>query len=106
MTDAAGLLERLDRLCVVVTPRVAFIGVFAMLFIAFTTIADVGLRWLFNSPIDGLSEIEGMSLAVAVSACFPAGAAQRVNLTIDLLGNRVPPRILAWLKVLGSLALL
>ena len=37
---------------------VAFIGVVAMLFIAFATITDVILRWLFSSPIDGLSEIE------------------------------------------------
>jgi C4-dicarboxylate transporter DctM subunit len=102
----SGFLEALDRHCVVVTQRVAFIGVVAMLFIAFTTITDVLLRWLFNSPIDGLSEIEGMALAVAVSGCFPAGAAQRVNLTIDVIGGRVSARTLAWLKVFGSLVLL
>ena len=72
-----GWLGRLDRFCVVSTQRVAFVGVVAMLFIAFTTITDVLLRWLANSPIDGLPEIEGMALAVAVSGCFPAGAAQR-----------------------------
>jgi C4-dicarboxylate transporter DctM subunit len=103
---AAGSLELLDRRCVVATQRVAFIGVMAMLLIAFTTIADVLLRWLASSPIDGLSEIEGLALAVAVAACFPAGAAQRVNLTIDLIGNRVSARTLAWLKVVGSDTLL
>lgn len=107
MTPAGeGWLESLDRRSVAVTQRVAFIGVLAMLFVAFTTIADVLLRWLFNSPIDGLSEIEGMALAVAVAGCFPAGAALRVNLTIDLIGGRVSPRTLAWLKALGGLALL
>ena len=106
MNTTAGWLETLDRRCITITQRVAFIGVIAMLFIAFTTIADVVLRWLFNSPIDGLSEMEGMALAVAVSGCFPAGAAQRVNLTIDLLGNRVSKRTLAWLKALGGLTLL
>jgi len=105
-TAAAGLLEALDRRCVIVTQRVAFIAVLAMLFVAFATIADVLMRWLLNSPIDGLSEIEGMALAVAVSGCFPAGAALRVNLSIDLIGKRASPRVLAWLKVLGSLALL
>jgi len=101
-----GVLEVLDRRCVVITQRVAFIAVAAMLFIAFTTIADVLLRWLANSPISGLSEITGMALAVAVAGCFPAGAAQRVNLTIDVLKGRVSPRTLAWLKVFGSLMLL
>ncbi|MFM9967462.1 MAG: TRAP transporter large permease subunit [Burkholderiales bacterium] len=101
-----GFLESIDRRCVAVTQRVAFIGVLAMLFIAFTTIADVAMRWLFNSPIDGLSEIEGMALAVAVAGCFPAGAALRVNLTIDLIGGRVTATTQAWLKALGGLALL
>ena len=58
-----------------------------MLIVAFVTTADVLLRWLSNSPIDGLNEIVGMGLAVAVAATFPAGAAQRVNLTIDLLAE-------------------
>ena len=101
-----GWLGVLDRRCVVITQRVAFIGVAAMLVIAFTTITDVLLRWLANSPIDGLSEITGMALAVAVAGCFPAGAAQRVNLTIDVLKGRVGERALAWLKVFGSLVLL
>lgn len=101
-----GLLEVLDRRCVVITQRVAFIGVAAMLFIAFTTITDVLMRWLANSPINGLSEITGMALAVAVAGCFPAGAAQRVNLTIDVLKGRVSSRTLAWLKVFGALMLL
>ena len=102
----SGFLEVLDRRCVVITQRVAFIGVVAMLFIAFTTITDVLLRWLANSPIDGLSEITGMALAVAVAGCFPAGAAQRVNLTIDILKGRVSDRTLAWLKVFGCVMLL
>ena len=103
---ATTFLDALDKRSVIVTQRVAFIGVLAMLFIAFTTISDVVMRWLFNAPIDGLSEIEGMALAVAVAGCFPAGAALRVNLTIDLIGNRVGPKVLAWLKALGALALL
>jgi hypothetical protein len=47
-----------------------------------------------------------MGMAVAVAATFPAGAAQRVNLTIDLLQHRVSDRVLAWLKVGGALLLL
>jgi tripartite ATP-independent transporter DctM subunit len=77
-----------------------------MLVVAFATTADVLLRWLFNNPIDGLNEIVGMGMAVAVSATFPAGAAQRVNLTIDVLHARVSERTLAWLKVFASVLLL
>jgi tripartite ATP-independent transporter DctM subunit len=100
------LLEAIDARAVAITQRVAFIGVLAMLVVAFVTTADVLLRWLFNSPIDGLNEIVGMGMAVAVSATFPAGAAQRVNLTIDVLHDRVSERTLAWLKVFAALLLL
>jgi tripartite ATP-independent transporter DctM subunit len=77
-----------------------------MLFIAFATIADVALRWLFSAPIAGLGEVTSMALAVTVAACLPAGAAQGVNLTVDLLGNRASERTLARLKLFGELALL
>jgi C4-dicarboxylate transporter, DctM subunit len=99
-------LAALDRRCLAVTQRVAFAGVLAMLAVAFVTTADVLLRWLANAPIHGLNEIVGVGMAVAVAATFPAGASQRVNLTIDLLQNRVGDRALAWLKVAGGVALL
>jgi tripartite ATP-independent transporter DctM subunit len=100
------LLAVLDRRCLAVTQRVAFAGVLAMLAVAFITTADVLLRWLANRPIHGLNEMVGMGMAVAVAATFPAGASQGVNLTIDLLQNRVSERALAWLKVAGSVSLL
>lgn len=91
---------------VLITRRIAFAGVLTMLFLAFGTVADVLLRWLFNSPISGFNEILSMGLAIAISATFPAGAAQRVNLTVDFLSRRISQRVLAWLKVLGAVALL
>ncbi|MFN0304443.1 MAG: TRAP transporter large permease subunit [Burkholderiales bacterium] len=99
-------LDRLDRRCVLITQRIAVVGVFAMLAIAFTTITDILLRWLLNAPIPGAAEVLGLALGVAVSACFPSGAALRVNLTIEMLGGRIPPAGIAWLKVVGSLLLL
>ncbi len=61
-----------------------------MLELVFATVADVVLRWLFSRPIVGLNEIVGMGTGVAVAATFPAGAMQRVNLTIELLQNMFP----------------
>jgi C4-dicarboxylate transporter, DctM subunit len=101
-----SLLDTIDRRSVLVTQRLAVVGVFAMLAVAFTTIVDILLRWLFNAPIPGASEVMGLALGVAVSACFPSGAALRVNLTIEMLGGKVPPRMIAWLKVVGALSLL
>jgi tripartite ATP-independent transporter DctM subunit len=103
---ASNILAALDARTVAITRRVAFAGVLAMLVVAFAMTADVLLRWLLSAPIDGLNEIVGMGMAVAVAATFPAGAAQRVNLTIDVVKDRVSARTLACLKVGGALLLL
>jgi C4-dicarboxylate transporter DctM subunit len=102
----SGFLDALDRRMISLTRRIAFAGVLMMLILAFATVADVLLRWLFNSPISGFNEILSMGLAVAISATFPAGAAQRVNLTVDFLSRRISRRGLARLKVFGAVALL
>lgn len=92
--------------CALYTQRVATVGVLGMLLIAFTTIADVLSRWLFSAPITGMGEMAAMALAVAVSACLPAGAAQRVNITVDLVSGRVAPRTVSRLQAFGALVLL
>jgi tripartite ATP-independent transporter DctM subunit len=99
-------LDDLDKRCLAVTQRVAFVGVLAMLAVAFVTTVDILLRWLANAPIHGLNEIVGVGMAVAVVATFPAGASQRVNLTIELLQNRISDRAVAWLKVAAAALLL
>ncbi|HEX7054587.1 MAG TPA: TRAP transporter large permease [Burkholderiales bacterium] len=88
------------------TQRVASIGVLGMLLIAFATIADVLSRWLFATAVTGMEEMASMALAVAVSACLPAGAAQRVNVTVDLLSGRLGARTVSALQTFGALLLL
>ncbi len=99
-------LDGLARRFTTVAQNVAFIGVIAMLALVFATIADVILRWLISKPIVGLNEIVGMGMGVAVAASFPAGAMQRVNLTIELLQNMLPARAIGWLKVVAHTLLL
>ncbi|MGE3245000.1 MAG: TRAP transporter large permease subunit, partial [Beijerinckiaceae bacterium] len=100
------IFESLERRIVAVTQRIAFTGVVIMLLLAFATTIDVLLRWLFNDPINGLNEVVAMGIAVAVASTFPAGAAQRVNLTIDLLHGKLSTRSLNWLKVAAAVLLL
>ena len=89
-----------------ITRRIALIGVAGMLLIALGTITDVMLRWLFNHPLVGFSEIVEVGLAVAIGATFAAGAAGRANLTIDILAEHLHGGITNWLNVLGATALL
>lgn len=100
------MLQPAAARCVRLTQRVASLGVLGMLLIAFATIADVLSRWLFSVAITGMEEMASMALAVAVSACLPAGAAQRVNVTVELLSGRVSERTTARLKLFGALVLL
>jgi tripartite ATP-independent transporter DctM subunit len=103
---AVAFVAKAERLGGLACERLSFIGVFGVLAIALMICTDVLLRWLFSAPIDGLNEIVGMGMAVAVAATFPAGAAQRVNLTIDVVKDYVSTRTIAWLKVGGALLLL
>ncbi len=101
-----ALLTALDGRCVVVMRRIAFFGVMGMLFIAGLTVTDVLLRWLVSAPIHGVNEVVEMGIAVAIAATFPAGAAGRVNLSIDLLASSLGETTKSWLRVVGTLFLL
>ena len=100
------MLKSLQARCVTATQRVAFVGVMGMLFIAFMTIADVVLRFLFSAPIAGMGEVTSMVLAVTVAACLPAGAASGVNLTVELFDTRVSAAARERLRLFGALVLL
>ena len=101
-----ALLSRLDARSVTATRRVALIGVLGMLSIAIATILDVLLRWALNAPITGLNEIVEMGIAVAIAATFPAGAAQRVNLAVDVFASGWGEVVVGWLKFTGAALLL
>lgn len=100
------LVDRLERATAIVSRRIALIGVAGMLFIALGTLTDVLMRWLFNQSLTGFNEVVEMGTAIAIAATFPAGAANRINLTVDILADRFGPRLSEWLKCLGALMLL
>jgi tripartite ATP-independent transporter DctM subunit len=104
--SSAPGLDRLEHISVTATRRVAFFGVALMLLIALGTLVDVLMRWLFNRPITGFDEVVEMGMAVAVAATFPACAAIKGNLTIDILAERLGPRLCARLTCFGAFVLL
>lgn len=99
-------VDRIDRFSTVFTRRIAVIGVAGMLFIALGTLTDVLMRWAFNHPLTGFDEVVEMGTAIAIAATFPAGAANRINLTIDILAERFGRRLSERLSCFGALALL
>ncbi len=99
-------LNTLDTWCVAVSRRIAFIGVFGMLAVTGLTVADVLARWLWDGSVPGLNEVLAMGLAATISSTFPAGAAGRINLAVDILASRFGNRTLLWLRAAGAFFLL
>lgn len=99
MADSRALSRRFDA----VTRWAAFLGFLLLLIVAGATVVDVLLRWLFQSPIEGLDDISHLAFAVIIVACFPAGLLQGHNITIRFLGKVVGKRGDHWLEVFGAL---
>jgi len=94
-----GPLDRFTR-------WVAFIGLIGLLLIALVIVGDILMRFLFNSPIEGLEDISKFTFAVVVATCFPAGLIQGHNVAIRFLGRGLGPRAFNWLETFGALCTL
>lgn len=96
------LEERIGRW----TRAIAVAGFVGLLAVAVATMADVLLRWVANTPIKGLNDINGLAVAIVIASCFPLVVAERQNISIRFLGDALGPRAGRWLEALGSAALL
>ena len=101
-----GVVFRLESAIIRGTRALAIVGFAALLLISLAKMLDVALRWLANSPIKGLSDIEGLAVAIVIASCLPLVVAQRQNISIRFLGEALGPRAARWLDAFGSLALL
>lgn len=96
-------LERLEsrgksaaRLC-------AFCGMLGLVAFILMTNVDVLMRWLFNSPINGVADVGPLIVAVVVASFFPFALAERYHVSIEFLGNLLGARAHAWLETLAAL---
>ncbi len=83
------------------TRWLALVGLVGLVAVALVTIADVLLRWLFNSPVDGVSEISRLVVAIAIASFFPMALAERHHISIEFLGAWLGPRAQLWLDTLA-----
>ena len=82
----AGLERRAREFC----KWLALVGLLGLVVLAGITIADVMMRWLFSSPIDGVSDIYRLLIAIVVASFFPASYAERGHISIHFLGAVLP----------------
>ena len=81
------MLERLERIGLISTRALSLVGLVALMALAAMTLADGLLRWLANSPIEGVRDVGALAIAVAVSCCLPAGLMEGSHISIRVAGS-------------------
>lgn len=99
-------LTRLDGWCVSAGRAIAMLSVVIMITLAVLTSLDAISRTLTGYSVGGLFELTGFALAAGILACFPASVSERSHLTIDFVGQKLPPRAKALFTFLGGISLL
>lgn len=84
----------------------AGIGLAGLLLMATAIAADVVMRWVFNAPIYGMSDLVEITTPVVVASCLPAALAGRHNITIRFLGRALAPRAGQAIELFGQIAVL
>ena len=99
-------LAKLESLLRIATQWIAMIGLVCLVALTLATIADVLMRWLFNSPIEGVNDMYSLAIAVVVGAFFPVALIERHHISITFLGSALGPRANALLNTLANVVLL
>ncbi|MBP5857476.1 TRAP transporter small permease [Marivibrio halodurans] len=76
-----------DRAAELIAKGCAFAGLLCFLSLAGMTVLDVLMRWLFNAPIDAVSEFGGLITAVSVSATVPMALWGKRGVAVRVLGK-------------------
>src|SRR3972149_832614 len=71
----------------------SFLSISAIFIIILSTVADVVWRYLFNSPILGTIELNRTLLVFVVFFTIAYAQAGKKHMRVDLLLNRLPPRV-------------
>ena len=82
---AGSVLQRLERTGLAATRALSGAGLLALMFLAAMTLVDGLARSLANRPIEGVRDIGGLAIALAVSCCIPVGLMERSNITIRVM---------------------
>jgi TRAP-type C4-dicarboxylate transport system permease small subunit len=106
MTGWINLIERSEQVSLRSSRWLALCGLAALLLIAIMVTADVLMRWFANAPIEGVRDISGVAIAVAVSASLPTVLAKNENVTIRFVGRIFGPRTSGILDAFGSTVVL
>jgi TRAP-type C4-dicarboxylate transport system permease small subunit len=81
------VINRLDALVSRLVQVLAAVGLCGLIFQALAIVVDVLFRWLMNSPLLGMEDVNGLLIVVIVASFFPAVLHDRGNISIDVVGR-------------------
>jgi TRAP-type C4-dicarboxylate transport system permease small subunit len=96
------MLSALERLTLAATRALSVVGLIALMGLATMTLVDGLMRWLASRPIEGVRDLGGLAIAVAIACCLPVGLMERGNIAIRL-GGLVSPLLGRILDALAAL---
>src|SRR3954469_19249435 len=84
------MLAALERITLAATRALSVVVLIALMGLATMTLADGLMRWIANQPIEGVRDLGGLAIAVAIACCLPVVMIERGNITIRLAGSVSP----------------
>lgn len=100
------LLTRLEHATRTGTRLIAMVGLVCLVILTLATIADVLMRWIFNSPLEGVHDLYKLVIAVVVGSFFPVALIERHHISITFLGSAFGGRVNMALNNFANFALL
>jgi TRAP-type C4-dicarboxylate transport system permease small subunit len=85
-----GFLAQLEQAALFGTRALSVLGLFALMVLAFITLANGLLRWLVNKPIAGVVDVGALAIAIAVSCCIPVAMMERSHITFRPFASLSP----------------
>ena len=84
----------------VVSRVLGYVATGFMMVLMLLTVVDVFLRYFFNAPITGATEISRLLMVIIVFPALGWAAIDRAHIRVDLVVSRIPARLQA---IIGSI---
>src|SRR5258708_32705401 len=81
------MLSTVERAALGATRVRSVVGPVGLMGLGTMTLADGLMRWIANQPIEGVRDLGGLAIAVAIACCIPVVMIERGNITIRLAGS-------------------
>jgi TRAP-type C4-dicarboxylate transport system permease small subunit len=95
------MLTALERTALFATRVLSVVGLTALMSLAAMTIADGLMRWIANQPMEGVRDLGGLAIALAIACCLPVVMIEKGNITIRLV-NTISPTLSRILEVFAA----